>query len=568
MGASWRPGAAALLLVLAAALVPPAAMAGSAAAPELSDPAGDQAVDAGPLVLGGFNDDAMDDVDLVAAWLEERTIDCTGEAAGTCPRVTLVVQTTAGWRPDGTMTVGFAVKKGPASLPQSTATEAGTAFTLTVAGTTVTGIDNATAVSGADGLRISLPMPKLGATGGDLLTGLAISTSRFSDGTLQDVDADDQTGTDTAGPGTDYTFARPAVNPRILLDVVSVDGRPGSRPPAREGTAPFPVIVRITNLGADADRVVAAMSLMARGADGKTAEVLADLADPAAGDLLGPGEDLERTFTVTPPALEGLTTMDLSFLARSERGAQASAQVPVTFAQAPTPPPAEREVKPAGLTFLTGAAESAGFDDAFGSYAELALLALLVLLVLLAIYLLLALGRTTLDDGPAPEAAWPDEAPARGRGGGVAVGPGGIAETVRASDAAPPALFPDAPPAEGAAEPEPEIDAAALAAALAPEPVKEAAAPLPVATGASSPKIRIEEVRHTPTEPDAGQPVTTEVLLRNEGPTASLRVTLSVDGKPAAERTVQVPSRATKAVELPWTAGPGDNRVRIQAFPA
>jgi hypothetical protein len=80
--------------------------------------------------------------------------------------------------------------------------------------------------------------------------------------------------------------------------------------------------------------------------------------------------------------------------------------------------------------------------------------------------------------------------------------------------------------------------------------------------------VRIEEVRHTPRQPTPGEGVRTEVILRNDGPAATLRIVLMVGGAQAAERTVQVASRATKAVELPWTAGPGDNRVRIQAFPA
>src|SRR5687767_500966 len=63
MGASWRRGsAAALLLVLAAALAP-AVQAGSASDPEVTDPAGDQAVQEGDVpAVPGVNDEAFDDV--------------------------------------------------------------------------------------------------------------------------------------------------------------------------------------------------------------------------------------------------------------------------------------------------------------------------------------------------------------------------------------------------------------------------------------------------------------------------------------------------------------------------
>jgi hypothetical protein len=251
--------------------------------------------------------------------------------------------------------------------------------------------------------------------------------------------------------------------------------------------------------------------------------------------------------------------MDLSITAASERGAQDNVDVHVAF-HVDAPVPGEREVKPAGLTrlpFLTTGAEALGFDGLFGSYGEAVVLAFLILLTILALFLLLALGRSTTKGEPAPEAPWPAE---RAMPAAFA-GPGGVAETVRATG--PP---PQAAPAEDV-----PADFGALAAAAeqlaTPEPAPPvAAAPLP--TAAEPMRIRIEEVRHTPSEPEAGQGVTTEVILRNEGPSATLRIALSVDGKPAAERTVQVPSRATKAVELPWTAGAGDNRVRIQAFPA
>lgn len=573
MGASWRRGsAAALLLVLAAALaaVPPA-QAGSEAAPEVSDPAGDQEVAAGPLVVPGVNDEAFDDVDVVAAWAEEPPRDCVGETAATCPAVQLVVQTAAGWT-TGTMTLGFTVKRGPTSLPGSTATAAGTPFTLNITGMTVTGPANVTAVGAADGLRITLPLSRIGATGGDLLSDLTLSTTRTDAGLLQASDQDDQTGTDGAGPGTAYTFARPPLTSRLLLDVVSIAGQTGAAA-VTDDDGPVPVVLRITNLGLDAD-----------------AWQLSFESTPPLGDA----PVFAQAFTPIAPGAADETTVDLSldgmaegrialtFTATSERGASTTARAALTLDLPAAAPPPDREVRPEGLTFLTSAAEAIGLDGPFDSYAELVLLAALVLVVILLVFLLAALGRTTMDGEPAHEAPWLTPSPAAA-GAGLAAGPSGVMETVHA-DGAPPALFPpEASAADAAVDALPDVDAAALAAALAvpdaeaaaeapavrPAPVKAGdAGLLPTASGAASPRIRIEEVRHMPAEPEAGEPVTTEVLLRNDGSTATLRVALSLDGKPAAERTVQVPAHATKAVELPWTAGPGDNRVKISAYPA
>ena len=559
MGASWRPGAAALLLVLASALgFLPAASAGTAAAPELTDPAGDQAVDSGTVpVLPGVNEETFDDVDLIAAWVEERQHDCAGQAEATCPAATLVVQTTAGWA-SGTMTVAFTVKRGPQSLPASTATAAGTPFTLTLNGTAVSGLDNASAANAADGLRITLPLAGLGATGGDVLSGLTLSTTRTDGGLLVDVPQDDQTGTDDAGPGSDYTFARPPVAPQLLLDIVSIDGKSGPVTVTRED-ATLPVVLRITNIGLDDDAYQLSFQ--------STPPLQDPPAFAQAFTPIGAGESDDATVQLS---LDGMREgrISLIFFVTSERGASENARSSVTIdlPAAPPPPAEERAVKPAGLTFLTPAAEGLGFDGPFGSYAELALLALLVLVVIVLLFLLLALGRTTMEDEPAAEA--PAPAP-RTRGG--TAGPTGVMETVHASDA-PPALFEardeaaDAPADEAMSD----VDPAALAAALAPEPDADDAEPEPVVgpPASGAPRIRIEEVRHTPREPDAGQRVTTEVILRNDGSSTTLRVALTLDGSPAAERTVLVPAHATKAVELAWTAGPGDNRVKISAYPA
>ncbi|HUR25736.1 MAG TPA: hypothetical protein VM327_06970 [Candidatus Thermoplasmatota archaeon] len=547
MGASWRRGsAAALLLVLAAALAAPAGMAGSAAAPEVTDPADDQEVDDGSVpILPGVNDVDFGDVDILAAFVSE---------FGDLTRLT--VQTTSGWT-TGSMILSFNITSGPTSLPSSQAIAAGTRFTVYVNGTTVGGVAGSAAAT-TDGLRVDLRTGALGAVGGDVLADLTITTTRTDPGKLQGVPQDDQTGSDTAGPGLDYAFSRPPVVPRLDLAVVSVGGKAGPYT-ANETRSAIPVVLRITNLGLDPD--------------GWQLRVTSDppLADaPVFAQAFTPIDGGATAETTVPLSLAGMDEgpIVLTFTASSERGATATATTTITV-DLPSSPPADREVKPAGLTFLTPAAEAMGLDDSFGRYGEAFLLALIVLLTILAIFLLLALGRSTTKGEPASEAPWPAGA---GATPAAFVGPGGLAETVRASP--PRSTAPSAPAESADGAPEGLMDFGALAAAAQGQDVEEApppesaARPAPLPTAAAGARVRIEEVRHTPREPEAGQGVTTEVILRNDGPSTTLRIALSVDGKPAAERTVQVASRATKAVELPWTAGAGDNRVRIQAFPA
>src|SRR5688500_14075680 len=194
MGASWgRHGAAALLLMLAAALAPVPAQAGSPDDPEVTDPAGDQTVQEGDVpVVPGVNDEAFDDVDVVAAYVTQFS---------GLTRIT--VATTAGWSNDGSMVLGFTIDAGATSLAGSTAS--GQAFTVFVNGTAVEG-GSGTAATTAEGLRIDLETAALGAIGGDLLSNLTITTSRTEDGFLVDLDPDDQTGSDEAGPGRAYMF--------------------------------------------------------------------------------------------------------------------------------------------------------------------------------------------------------------------------------------------------------------------------------------------------------------------------------------------------------------------------
>lgn len=511
-----RLRAAAVLLLVAAAWAP-LVQGGTADDPELEDAAGDQTVTRPgnpqiPPVIPGVNDEAFDDIDLMAAWFEERTLDCVGEAELDCPLLTLMVKTTAGWT-TGTLTGNFTLRRGPTSYAHSNATASGTEIAFTVQGTTVSGIANSTADVGPDGLRIRFPIPRIGAVGGDVLTGLTLAATRTDVGTVTDpaVTQDDQTGSDTAGPGGAYTMSRPDPVTRWSLRVVSVNNvtGPEASVPVRQSVL---VAIEITNAGTDrartnievrseqlpsADRTIATPELDPFASARLTFNVSMDQAEP--------GRIILRLFAIhNDPVLDA--------------NPEASARINYE------PLAADREVVPAGLDFLTPAAESVGLDGAFGKYAELVLLALIVLVVILAIFLLVALAPSTLAGASAPEAP-----------------------PLKGSEAAPAGLLPLAPPA--ADEPEPM------------ELVPESAA----ATKGGA--LKIESVEHSPEAPEEGEEVMTEVVLRNPGPTRQVRVVLAADDLDRDEAALTLPARATKTVRLSWTAGPGENKVRVRVLP-
>lgn len=509
-----RLRAAVVLLLVAAAWAPPA-HAGSADDPELADLAGDQAVSRPgsqvPVPIPGLNDETFADVDLVAAWFEEpRNHDCVGAAPKTCPVIDLVVATSAGWL-DGTMTIAFRLERGPTSYAHSNAT--GQAFELTVQGTTVTGLANTTASATPDGLRIRMPVPRLGAVGGDLLKGLSLTTTRTDVGTLTDpmVTQDDQTGTDAAGPGDDYAMARPAVTASVDLGIAQVGNRTGNALTVTErGT--YDVRLRILNLGSDAESYTLTV---ASDPPLQQPPTLATTPTP----LIGQAEP------VIPVSLAGMDpgVIRVTFTVTTTRGATDTATAVIDFA----PPAGSRDVVPQGLDFLTPAAESLGLDDAFGKYAELVLLAVIVLLVILAIFLLVAVAPSTLAGTSAPEAP-----------------------PVKGGDVAPAGLLPLVPAGKDDDEPEPME--------LVPEP----------AAATKGGALKIESVTHEPEAPEVGEEVTTEVVLRNPGPTRQVRVILAADDLDRDEAALTLPARATKTVRLTWTAGPGENKVRVRVLPA
>lgn len=512
---------AAVVLLLVAAAWAPTGSGGTADDPELSDPAGDQSVQRsvpGQVpAIPGVTDDTFDDVDLVAAWWQEGAArDCTSAPVGTCPTIDLVVATTSSWS-GGTLTATFRLLRGPTSYAHSNATLTGQEFTITVTGTSVTGLANATAAVDPDGLRIRLPVPRLGAVGGDVLAGLNLTATRTDRGLVTDPTAtqDDATGTDTAGPGAAYTFDRPAPQARIDVSVVRTGNATGNSLTVQDRGA-VPVQLRIANLGTDPDSVSLQVSSDPPLAD---APVL-----PAVQTPLAVGGETVVTVAVSlAEARPG--PLRVTFTATSERGATDDAVVTIVYA----PAAAQREVVPAGLDFLTPAAEATGLDDAFGKYAELVLLALLVLLVILTVFLLVALAPSRLAGVAAPEAP-----------------------PVAGSEAAPAGVLPAAAATK----------ASAARGAQEPEDVPGPAA------GAGDAALAIESVTHEPEAPEEGETVRTEVVLRNPGATRQVRVVLSLDGHDEDDKAVTLPARATKTVRLGWIAGPGENKVRVRVLPA
>lgn len=514
---------AVLVLLLVAAAWAPAGHAGSSTDPEVTDAAGDQAVSGdvsgipSPVPIPGVNDDDFGDIDITAAWfVQGHAVDCVGEAPLTCPKMGLVVATSEAWT-TGTLTATFKLVKGPTSYANSTA--AGQGFTLTVQGTSVTGIENATASVTPDGLEVRFPVPRLGSVGGDMLTGLNLTTSRTNPGAIPATGAtqDDYTGTDAAGPGKAFTMARPTPAASVDLTVARTGNRAGNAISVTERGV-VDVQLLLINIGTDPDTITIAVSSNPPLQHAPSAPVAVDLPQ---GGTANP---------TVPIDLAGMKsgTIRVTFTATSARGAGDDAFANIVL----DVPVADREVKPAGLDFLTPAAKSTGLDDAFGSYAELVLLALLVLLAILAVFLLVALAPSTLAGTGAAEAAPLVDGPA---------------------------TMPDAAPA-GLLAPAAAAAPAAASAADAP--------PAPVAAATKAGALAIESVTHTPDGPEAGEDVRTEVLLRNPGPTRQVRVVLALDGVDIDEAAATLPARASKTVRLSWTAGVGENKVRVRVLPA
>lgn len=479
----------------------------------LGDPAGDVATTSDPIVGQIVPPPGFSDIDLRNITLYEDR----GAAGDQAAQLVVLITTEAAIESGADFQVRFNVTKGPTSLPTSTANGRGFAFT-------------ATAAAGATAASVSIPVAALGV-GGDLLANLTVTSTRFDDGDLP-VAQDDSTGTDqapdagTAAPP--YTLHRPPAASLWTVEVTGIGATTGSTATLPAGSATIDIQLNITNGGLDEE--------------GYSLSVTADppLDEPPVFTLelrLLPGGGSEtRTVPISLAGVEG--TLRLTFTVTGERGGKGTDSAILTLA-APAIPPAQRDVVPAGLDFLTPAAEGLGFDGAFGKYAELALLALLVLLAILAIFLLLALAPSTLKGAASDEA--PPLPPESGSPTASA------ASTARAAPAVP--------------TPRPSTPATATPGAPTAGAVPPA--PVPATTG-----LRIASVAHEPPEPEPGQEVATEVVLRNDGSTRQVRVVLARDGTDIDEATLTLPAYATKNVRLAWTAGDGDNRIKVRVLPA
>lgn len=175
-----------LVASFAMALVQPT-QAGTAAAPEVQDPAGDVAVDnlLGDIPVIGESGD-FGDIDIISGYF---TIN------GTNLDLRLTMNATADQ--GGLYNATFNVTSGATSTP----------FSVQRAGTTTTPAAATSAVAGSN-VTFTIALSALGAGQGSALTGLTISTSRTDSAALP-LPLDDQTGSDTAGPGTAFTVTPP-----------------------------------------------------------------------------------------------------------------------------------------------------------------------------------------------------------------------------------------------------------------------------------------------------------------------------------------------------------------------
>ncbi|MEK6985049.1 MAG: hypothetical protein AABX89_01530 [Candidatus Thermoplasmatota archaeon] len=546
----------------------------------VTDPADDQVVAPNPCL--STNQPAFEGADLLGI-----TLSLVGDVAGPTLQdvYTLTIATTAAIPESQVTTLSFQLSKGPTSLPTSAAD--GAVRTLTFQGTAPPG-GKGRVNTGPSGLSYSFEASDLGAVGGDLLHNVSAATSDLDEGALPaPLTQDDCTGSDRApdsGAAGTFTFARPPVAGTLTLRLLGGTATLSSGPVSFSGTtlelAEPPQSLRldlaVTNSGLDADRV----ELRLGGAT-QTLQLAA-----------GASENVALATNQTFPT--GATT--LTVMATSTLGGTAQSRLTLTVA--PPTPTAEREVKPAGLAFLSPVATGLAFDNAFGSYAELALLLLLVLLIVAALFLAVTLTRpwvrahTDVGHVEAPPGAtarvelvvdrlkrgveraravlrssdWPATLSGGDGERGVELGlDGSTTLEVRIPHGAAPkerARF--------------ELDLVPIAADGSERPDRAAHANVTVQAGLPTTPlgpgyvvagIQLAGVEHEPSRPRPGETVTTTATVRNGGSSpAPLRVALLVDGAPRAEARIQVPARSATLVPLTWVAGAGANQVKVQVF--
>ncbi len=519
-----RLRAAALFLLVVAALAPPFSEAGSESDPELTDPAGDQVVVRTLPIVPMVNDDPFDDVDIQKAWIEsgpgQQGIDSTVIA------VNVTMRFGAPWQDTGHLELDLNVAKGPTSLATSTAN--GTTYAVIVDGLAISGAATGTATRSANDLVLALQFEdrfgSLTAAGGDLLNITRLAASRSDPGNdAVPLTQDDQSASDAAVAQKPHTLFRtpPVAGIAITItggSIVDDDGHrsfSGTTTSSHHGNATILLGYRVTNTGTDAD-VVSIVPFT----DGGTVTLIAEVQtfDLAPGET-GYGQ---AQFRVT----DATNNVTLRLEASSSRGATTTAIARVIIEAVPDELPpsepvqtSERVPTPQGLKFLTPMAEGLSLDKALDRYAEAFLLAILVLIVILAIFLLLYLGAS-------PHAA-------------------------EAAGEAPP------PRAKAAV-------AAATATASQAEVQRFDSAPI-----AGQVDVTIGAVHHEPARPHPGDKVTSAIVVENnEDRDLALRVVLSLDKRLVADKSIKLAAGSSERVDLEWTAGEGENRIRVQVFPS
>ncbi len=174
-----------LLAVLLSSLGTPA-QAGTPAAPEVQDPAND--VSAGdPLVPGVpagtplLGPASFPEIDILSAYVQSNAT-----------HVQIIANMSAAISADATYNLTFKV--------------AGIGYGVQRVGAAVTGITGATAAATGSVLNFTFLRTAIGAVDGSTLANLTVNTAVTKGGVLV-LPVNEQTGTDTAGPGLPYVFA-------------------------------------------------------------------------------------------------------------------------------------------------------------------------------------------------------------------------------------------------------------------------------------------------------------------------------------------------------------------------
>lgn len=606
MRSSVAPTLAVSLLVAAllAATAPPAAGQGLSTI-VLTDPAGDQGVTAGQLVVTAPEMGQVDILSLAAA---------AGDA-----NLTLTLTTSAAVTATQTTTVSFKVERGPTSVDGSTAS--GETFTLSLTGATaVTGVEGATVAQTDTALALAMPLAAIGASGGDLVTTFTVATADTDEGSAPPPVTQDNTAAtdDAAGsPTPAFSIPRSAIQTGLVVEIVggSVHQRAACRTSApclvfednaftgdaaatSDGNATVRFDIKVTNTGTDADVVSLGI---AQQPDAATAS----LERTSINLLHGEASTVALTLALDD---RGEGRLEVAVLATSTRGGAGSVQAKVDVDFPEPPPVVQRTPVPEQLGFLTPMATSLGLDGALGEYAELALLAFFILVAVAVVFLVMFVTRTPwvrvqvtpkkvivapggtaefrLTVAPRRKRTFLARGTLRGEGGtwraGLQIGKSERMPAGKPVDMALDAEAPDlmagtirvqVPHDAANYERETvEVDIVPLDDKGGEHPAHRATAKVVVEAApqsgyASARDIQLAQVRHDPPAPRPGATVTTTATVHNAGGiVAALRVVLVLDGKPVIEERVEVPARGTSNVLLPWIAGAGKNQVKVQVF--